>query len=285
MAKQSTHALREKELRERVLAACARAEWHVEAQDVYSLGSIKQDLMIINYGEKLVAIEIKSSLTGNAFGEFVRRATKTLNPTFRSEEDYHPDEYWGISYEVAPNMMPSGVQIRIFTLAEFEKFALASEPKAEADGRPPNAASKLAANEMEIQLSAAGLINLIEERLQALRSERPNSDHAREHQATRIADYEKLKSQVQELAEAAAAAKAGKIQDAVAANLSRAFSEGLEKWWTKKHEMVLDVSVFTIALSICSLVGAGGWLETTALAGLVGGKKLTDALKGTKGKR
>ena len=280
--RQSAHASREEELRQRVLAVAEKAGWHVE-NEVYSSGSLNKDLMIINYGEKLVAIEVKNSLTSNAFGAFLRRATATLNPRFKSEGDYRPDEYWGISYEVAASMMPNGDQIRVFSIEEFEWFASSSLPAAEAaEASPRRAASRMVANAEVIQVLGIGLLSLIEERIAALNAERPNSDGAREELRIRIAEYEKLKSEVEIVARAATDLKAGKIKEPDAAKISQAFSEGLEKWWKKKHAMVLDVGVFTMALSICSLAGSGGWLTATALAGLVGGKKLTDALKGTK---
>jgi hypothetical protein len=288
MAKQSAHALRERELRERVLAAIRRADWPVEVEHGYSLGSIRRDVTIINFREKLVSIEIKNSLTSAAFGEFLRRATSTLNPRWIDENDYHPDEYWGVSYEVASSMMPSNAQIRVFTIEEFEQFAAANPEgvvEAETGRAHASVASTMAGNHDQIQVVAVGFVALIEERLRALRSERPNADDARAHLEARIADYEKLKSEVAVLALAAAALKTGNIQAADAANLSQAFGAGLEKWFKKKHSMVFDVAVYTFALAICSLAGSGGWITATALAGLVGGKKLTDVMKRAKGKK
>jgi len=252
------------------------------------LGSIRRDVTIINFGEKLVSIEIKNSLTSAAFGEFLRRATSTLNPRWIDENDYNPDEYWGVSYDVASSMMPSNAQIRIFTVEEFEQFA-APNPEgvveAETGRAHASVASTMAGNHDQIQVVAVGFVALIEERLRALRSERPNSDDARAQLDARIADYEKLKSEVAVLALAAAALKTGNIKAADAANLSQAFGAGLEKWFKKKHSMVFDVAVYTFALAICSLAGSGGWITATALAGLVGGKKLTDVMKRAKGKK
>lgn len=143
------------------------------------------------------------------------------------------------------------------------------------------------ANQPQIAVTSAALIVLIDERLATLRNERPNSPAAIEKNEEIIQQYERLKQDVAAIADGAAKFKDGTIDEATAVKSSKSLIDGIQNWWSKSHERIceraFDVGLFATAVSICSMAGSGGKIAVAVSAALVGGKKLTDALKGLKG--
>jgi hypothetical protein len=62
------------------------------------------------------------------------------------------------------------------------------------------------------------------------------------------------------------------------------FADGLKSWWNKSHAIIstraFDLGLFASSVGICSMAGAGGKLSVVVSAAFVGGKPVTDALKG-----
>jgi len=145
-------------------------------------------------------------------------------------------------------------------------------------------------NKAAIALSIEPLLLLIDQRIDALRGERPNSDEARAKVDDSISEYQSLKTRVQELQAASLSFAGGKVEEKVVVAHTMSFAEGVSAWWTKRHEEIcslafrtglrtVEVGVFVGCLSLCELAGVGGPLTTGLAAALIGGKPIIGALK------
>ncbi len=149
------------------------------------------------------------------------------------------------------------------------------------------AGKAILANQPEIAVTSGALIVLIDERLAQLRNARPNSPEATDEKHSSIEHYDRLKQDLIVLADAAAKFKEGAISEREAVKASKSALDGIQNWWNKSHEKIceraLDMGLFAIAVSICSMAGSGGKVAVAVSAALVGGKQLGTALKGLKG--
>jgi hypothetical protein len=132
-------------------------------------------------------------------------------------------------------------------------------------------------NRAEIDLLAASFLVLIEDRLEALRQERSNSDEA----AALITDYEDLKSRVEAfLARASQFAEKKTTESAVVA-ATTSFADGIGNFWSKHHVQICskayDMGLFGIGVAISSL--AGNPLAIAIPGVIVGGKPVLEAIK------
>ena len=53
----------------------------------------------------------------------------------------------------------------------------------------------------------------------------------------------------------------------------------LSELWDKRHTETFDIALFLSALGVCTMFGAGGVVAATICGALVGGKRVTDAIK------
>jgi hypothetical protein len=62
-----------------------------------------------------------------------------------------------------------------------------------------------------------------------------------------------------------------------------------QNWWNKAHEKIcqtaFDGAIFTLCVSICSLLGSGGQITTAVVGTLVGGRTVVDALRALSAKK
>jgi hypothetical protein len=205
----------------------------------------------------------------------------------------HCDEFWiianGFSRLAREFVNPvSRRSIRLFTFDELEHALGVPPPRARRPGTARTVAGQaILANEAYITITSAALLLLIDERLATLREEKPNSDEMKAQKDDAIAQYERLKKDVQAMAQMASDFKSGAANEKAAVKASKSFAEGLQSWWTKGHEKIVqsayDVSLFGTAVAICSMAGSGGKVAAAVSAALVGGKQLGAALRGLKG--
>lgn len=136
-------------------------------------------------------------------------------------------------------------------------------------------------NRAPLALAASTFLELVEERLLALRLEhdRLNSDDGKELTAAQIADYEDLKQRIERFLQefSARTSDEGKIVEA-----TTAFADGVRNWWNRDQVSIcnkaFDRISFGAALGVCLLAGAGGELSVIAATSLVVGKPFTEAL-------
>ena len=135
-------------------------------------------------------------------------------------------------------------------------------------------------NRAVIELIAASFTLLIDEKLDALRQQRSNSDEA--HQE--IAGYEELKRKVDEFIGAASGFAIKKTTEPEIVKKTTSLAAGIGKWWSESHvsfcEKAANIGLLGIGVAICSLAGASSNLAVAVPAVMVGGKPIVDAIKG-----
>jgi hypothetical protein len=140
------------------------------------------------------------------------------------------------------------------------------------------------ANEKEIRLTIAGLILQIDSKIETLKDHRPNSPEAIAEQNASISEYERMRAELERVQVMVDAFKKGEEKEAKVVKSVKTFAEGVQGWWTRKHDEILtktfDMGLFTTAVGICSMAGAGGKFGVAVSAVLVGGKPVAQALKG-----
>jgi hypothetical protein len=274
-------------LEKRVRSVLRKLNWEIVGIETTRVSEeTLRSVLFVNGGDELIGIEIIKNLDAAEFSAFLKRANEKLDPKSPKETQHYPDRYWVVSEKTLSHMLPRTLRVKTFSIDEFESYPSSPEMMeiAERD-QIRRIITSMGDNHDSIQLAATGLIALIDERLEGFRDQRPNSDQRRSEVEERIADYELLRDGVLGLADATTALKRGKMAPPVAGRMALTFGVGLEKWWKKKHDIVLDVAVFSSALTVCSLVGSGGWITAAVLGVMVGGKKIADTLKGMKVER
>jgi len=174
-------------------------------------------------------------------------------------------------------------RVRLLTLEQLKEALASPRPKKRA--KPRTAIGKaIRVNEVALATTIAALAVSIDERLEALAKERPNSHEATSNRDATIAQYKRLRSELVALKKATAKFNAGDANEAEVVRTSKSFSDGVRKWWNSSHEKILDkaydMGLFALAVGVCSLAGSGGQMAVAVSAALVGGKPVADALKG-----
>jgi Domain of unknown function (DUF4062) len=145
------------------------------------------------------------------------------------------------------------------------------------------------ANEKEINLAVAGLLLQIDAKVHALRGDRPNSHEAIAERDAHITEYERMRGELEHIRAMIGAFKKGTEKEASVVRSLKIFADGVRLWWNKNHDAILtktfDMGLFTTAVGICSMAGAGGNMAVAVSAVLVGGKPVGQALKGLVPKR
>jgi hypothetical protein len=145
-------------------------------------------------------------------------------------------------------------------------------------------------NRAEIDLIAASFLLLIDERLEGLRQEPPNSEEAQAAVNAAIADYEDLKHRVEAFLGATEQFAAREVKEKAVVEKTNSLATGVSNWWSKHQVQVCDkifdraltagdVSLFGIAVGICSLAGADPNLAVAIPGALVGGKRVVDVIR------
>lgn len=240
--------------------------------------------------ERRYAIEI-AALADDA--KIRAAAAQIRNYASQSKQPYADfDEFWVVTDEFAKgtgDKQVSDRRVRALDLRQLRAVLAELEPQ-----RVPPSRSKatprtkigkaLKANEREIDLAIAGLLLQIEEKLADLKNERPNSEQAIAAQDKRVADYERMRNELESVRQMVALFKKGGVKEAKVVQSVNTFADGVKDWWHKSHATIctrtFDLGLFASSVGICSMAGAGGKLAVVVSAALVGGKSVTGALKG-----
>jgi hypothetical protein len=236
--------------------------------------------------ERRYAVECVLQLDGPKVHDYFSRFRNWVRQSKVPFEEF--DEFWLVGQEYtdkpAPRNNPGNDRhFRALDLNELR--ALFFLPRR---GRESKARTKIGkaveANEKEIQLAVAGLILQIDAKIEALGDERPNSGEAITRRDADIVEYKRMRAELEQIQTTVAGFKKGTEKEATVVRSLKTFADGVGLWWNKAQDTILtktfDMGLFTTAVGICSIAGAGGKMAVAVSAVLVGGKPVAQALKG-----
>jgi hypothetical protein len=131
-------------------------------------------------------------------------------------------------------------------------------------------------NSRAIDLTAAGLLQLLDARIESLGL--PNSDDGK----AELQSLQDLKTRIEAFLEAAHQFLADAAKQLVAVDKTISLAQGAQNFWNARHEEIctklLDGSVFGSLLTLCLLAGATGNVAAIVPAMIVGGKPVAEVL-------
>lgn len=283
----------ESDLRREVVAILTAAGWKVVEQPREGRRRFAGDILASRTElgrERRYAIECVPEINGPNVQDYFSRFRNWVRQSKEPFTDF--DEFWLVGYEYAAEAMRKnpGNDRHFRTLDLNELRALFAPPRRVTKSKARTKIGKaVEANEKEINLAVAGLILQIDAKIEALRGERPNSDEAIAERNAHINEYEQRRTELEHIRTMVTAFKKGTEKEANVVRSLKAFADGVELWWKKRHDAILtktfDMGLFTTAVGICSMAGAGGKMAVAVSAVLVGGKPVAQALKGLIPKR
>jgi hypothetical protein len=201
------------------------------------------------------------------------------------------DEYWLITDEFTEETLTARVgndrHFRVLELRELRKLFASprSQSRTGAKGKAKTKIGKaIELNEKEIELAIAGLILQIDDKLEVLRHDRPNSDEAIVSRDLRISDYERMRADLENIREMVAQFKKGAVKEAKVVKSVTTFGEGIRIWWQKGHDSICnrtyDAGLFLSSVGVLSLMNADMKMGMVVAGALIGGKSVAAALKG-----
>jgi hypothetical protein len=143
--------------------------------------------------------------------------------------------------------------------------ALASSPPIDGTPAATTIGKAVLQNRAAIDLVAASLLVLIDERIESLRQERSNSEEA----GAALDQLEDLKRRVEAFLAATSQFSTEQAPETTVVEKTYSLAAGISDWWSKCHVQICDkafdralksadVALFGIAAGICSLAGAPG---------------------------
>jgi hypothetical protein len=134
-------------------------------------------------------------------------------------------------------------------------------------------------NHAQMTLSAASLLLLIDEKIEAFTQERRNSPEADEE----IAIYKRLREQLLEFQEHASDFAMDQADEGAVVRATTSFADGIKKWWHEDHVSIcnnaFDSGLFLLSVGICKMAGAGADLSILASGILVRGRDFIEGIK------
>ncbi len=212
-----------------------------------------------------LAVEVKAYSQRSVTAESVRQ----LAGVIQLSKDITKGVLVGGSFtRQAMDVAAGSPSLQLITIQELEEEF--SKGRRQAPEARTVIGKAILSNQAQIALTSAALVALVDERIAAIRNERPNSREAIDENEKRIEDYERLKRDVTAVAEAAAKYKEGVISEREAVKSSKSLLEGIQGWWKKSHEKIcdraFDMSLFATAVSILF----DGWCRRKGGCGRVG---------------
>jgi hypothetical protein len=167
-------------------------------------------------------------------------------------------------------------RFRVFDLEELERlFEAQKAPKKDGQAKTKIGRS-IQINEKEITLAVSGLILQIEDKLEKLNEERPNSDDAKQKNAGEVSELEAMKAELERIRELVAAFTKGKAPEKEVVKSVKTFKDSLHRWWDKCHDSLLTTTaksaLFVSSAGVLALVGANTPAALTVAGALIGGK-------------
>jgi len=219
-------------------------------------------------------------------------ALNTLQNYAETRKDSEYDEYWlvsNLSYSrdkrANRRRRPRFQNVRAFAFKELERMLFRATPKPKS---PPKAGTArtptgkaIQESEKEIMLAIAGLILQIDDKLEKLGSERPNSNDAKAKVAEGISDYQRMKAELELIRELVAAFQKGKAPERDVVKATKTFKQGVEEWWTNKSSDILTSTakgaVLVSSIGLLALMKADSVAAITAVATVINGGAIQKA--------
>ncbi|MGX1171273.1 hypothetical protein AB7M16_007539 [Bradyrhizobium sp. USDA 372] len=147
----------------------------------------------------------------------------------------------------------------------------------------------LALNADELKTAATTSLLLIEDRLDVLTSERPNSPEGKAQRQQEIESLTTLKDQLIVIRDLPDQVKKGAVSEGQANKSVKSVMEAVREYWNKNSETIcgraVTIALFTSTVLVCKLAGASGDFTIAVSAAMAGGKTVMDGLKGIAHKR
>lgn len=211
--------------------------------------------------------------------------------------DQQADEFWVVSTldhtsEVIDYRERYSPKLRVMNTAEFET-ALRKLQREQRSSVPATRGTTptrtrvvkaLLANADELQTAVATSLLLIDNRIEVLSNERPNSDQSIAQRDDEIKALTQMKGQLEIIRGAPDKLKKGEIRENEANKLIKSFSDGVREYWNANSEVIcektVNIALFASTVLVCKLAGASGDLTIAVSAAMAGGKTVMDGLKG-----
>ncbi|MEI9923028.1 MAG: hypothetical protein WDN50_05380 [Bradyrhizobium sp.] len=248
--------------------------------------SYRADLIAIRkQGGRLhkVAIDLEVKLNFENVQAVVKRATAALRQT-----KLGLNEYWIVVSGQFSNIVAArGIdkRISIFEIEKLrEKLGSPRKPSKARSSRARTTVGKsVEANGKEIQLAISGLILQIDEKLDKLRDERPNSDEARNKVVSEASDLERMKAELERIRELVAAFNKGEAPEKDVVKSVKTFKDDVQHWWDKRHEGVLTTAaksaLFVSSVGVLALMKADTPTAIAVAGAIIGGKAIKNIKK------
>lgn len=140
------------------------------------------------------------------------------------------------------------------------------------------------ANASSILASLAVIELLIEEGINTLQNERPNTRTRSVQRAQEVAELTVLQSQLKGIKAAVVEILSGKPDERKLSHRTSSFSRGVQAYWDNHHEKICDsvlqMTMFAGFAGVCHAIGAPSTITVTLSAALAGGKDAVAAIKG-----
>lgn len=287
MAKKARGQTEEQQLVWRLSDMLREADFNVQHQ--LDLGkSAKPDLVaermdlgrVHRYAIDVVIVRDADRLVG---------ALDTLQEFAERQKDTAFDEYWLVSNLSYPHLggrkkrRQRFEHVRAFAFKELERMLARQNPKKRLPKPKTGKATTrigqaVEANEKEINLAISGLILQIDEKLEWLGNERPNSDEGRAKIADEISDLERMKNELQRIRELAAQFRKGKAPEKEVVKATKTFSDDIQQWWDKGHNSLLTTAaksaLFVSSVGVLALMKADNPIAIAVAGALIGGKTI-----------
>jgi hypothetical protein len=189
------------------------------------------------------------------------------------------DEYWILVSRQFTNIVAAPAldsRIKIYEIEELRNQLRGALALSKSSRARTKIGQAVEVNESEIVLAVSGLILQIDEKLEQLGSERPNSDDAKAKVASEISDLEGMKAELQRIRELVAGFKKSETPEKEIVKSVNTFSDDLQGWWNKSHDSLLTATaksaLFVSSAGVLALMGANTPAALAIVGVLIGGK-------------
>jgi hypothetical protein len=224
------------------------------------------------------------------------RAAKSARRKRAIKINQHVNELWiigtTISRELETDRHEFSPGVRVMTFEELEKFLDREHPlgksprlsRRDKSAARTRAGKALTVNADQLLTAIATSILLIEEKVEALSHERPNSDKAIAERDSSIEDLTRIRCHLEIIRKLPDQLNNGTVSETAASKSVKTFADGVKAFWNKRHETICarayDAALFSSLVLVGSLAGSpGGWTLAVSAA-MVGGKPVMDGLRG-----
>lgn len=202
------------------------------------------------------------------------------------------EDLWIIGEEMRDGLNESRDQYgsRILLLDELERDVerlKRNRPPDRARSQPSartRVGKALALNGDELKTAATTSLLLIEDRLEVLNSERPNSEEAKAQRHKEIESLTILKDQLAVIRDLPEQVKKGTVSEGQANRSVKSLTDAVREYWNKNSETIcsraVTIALFSSTVLVCKLAGASGDFTIAVSAAMAGGKNVMDGLKG-----